>query len=383
MRIARRTFLKSVGLGSLAGLGLGACAGAGSGPRSAARAKSGRPLLILGGTGFLGPALVDAARARGHKVTLFNRGKTNPQLFPDVEKLHGDRDGHLEALEGRKWDAVLDTSGYVPRLVTASAELLAPGVQQYLFISTISVFSDNSIIGMDENAPVGKLDPKDAGTEKVTGETYGPLKALCEHAAEAAMPGRATVIRPGLIVGPLDPTDRFTYWPVRVAGGGEVLAPGNGSDPVQIIDVRDLAEFCILAVEQRVTGTFNATGPASELTMSGMLDGCKTASGSDARFTWADTKFLEAQKVSPWSDMPVWVPAEGEDKGFARVSAKKAIARGLRFRPIVDTARDTLAWWRTLPEERRQKPMRAGITAQREAEILRLVHERGNQRPAG
>ena len=187
-------------------------------------------LLILGGTVFLGRHLVEAALARGHAVTLFNRGQHNPDLFPEVERLRGDRDGDLQALEGRRWDAVVDTCGYVPRVVRASAEMLAPNVDHYTFISSISVYADTSKPGIDEQAPVGTLD--DPTTEEVTGESYGPLKALCEQAAEAAMPGRVLNIRPGLIVGPHDPTDRFTYWVRRVAEGGEVLAPGNPHAPV-------------------------------------------------------------------------------------------------------------------------------------------------------
>ncbi len=214
-------------------------------------------------------------------MTLFNRGKTNPELFPDLEKLRGDRDGELGALVGRAWDAVIDTSGYVPRHVRLSAELLAPSVAHYLFISTISVYRDYSTIGMDETAPIATL--ADPTTEQVTGETYGALKALCEKAAEDAMPGRTTVIRPGLIVGPEDRTDRFTYWPVRVERGGEVLSPGTPADPIQFIDVRDLAEFIVVCLENKVLGTFNADAPAGALSMGKLLETCREVSGSGAR----------------------------------------------------------------------------------------------------
>ena len=336
-----------------------------------AATAGGRSLLVLGGTMFLGPEVVEAALARGWTVTLFNRGKTNPQLFPDLEKLHGDRDpakgDGLKALEGRRWDAVVDTSGYVPRHVQASAALLAPGAKQYLFVSTISVYADNSKPGADESAAVGTL--KDPTVEKVDGETYGPLKALCEQAAEKAMPGRTTIVRPGLIVGPGDPSDRFTYWPVRVAKGGEVLAPGTPQDPTQFIDVRDLGAWIVLLLEKNRTGVYNATGPKEPLPMGELLASCKRVSGSDATFTWVPATFLEAQQVAPWSDMPVWVPPVGDMAGFARVGIARATAAGLTFRPVDDTVRDTLAWWRTVPEERRAK-LRAGLGAAREAEVL-------------
>jgi 2'-hydroxyisoflavone reductase len=332
-----------------------------------------KKILILGGTGFLGPALVELAQPRGHTLTLFNRGKTRPELFPQVEKLQGDRDGNLKALEGRKWDAVIDTSGYVPRLVKASAALLAPNVEQYVFISTISVYQDISHAGIEESAPVATVE--DEKTEDVS-KYYGALKALSEKAAEAAMPGRVTVVRPGLIVGPEDPTDRFSYWPVRVARGGEVLAPGDGQDPVQFIDVRDLAAFILGLVERREVGTSNATGPASTLTMREMLVACKKANGGDATFTWAESEWLaEQQKVRPWSDMPVWIPRAKGDEGKGLVSNARALKLGLTFRPTADTARDTLAYFRTLPPERQQK-LRAGVTPEREREVLAAWHQR-------
>jgi 2'-hydroxyisoflavone reductase len=337
----------------------------------------GKRILILGGTGFLGPQLVEAASARGHNVTLFNRGKTRPHLFPDVEKLQGDRDPKngegLKALEGRSWDAVVDTSGYVPRVVRASAELLAPNVGHYVFISTISVYKELPRPGMDEDAPLATVD--DPTNENVR-EHYGALKALCEKAAEAAFPGRTTNIRPGLIVGPDDPTQRFSYWPVRVAQGGEVLAPGSGSDPVQFIDVRDLAEWTILTLENRDVGTFNATGPAKPLTMKALLEACKQASNSNATFTWADAAFLEKHNVRAWMDMPVWVTPGGEMAGMSAVSNARAVARGLKFRPAVDTARDTLTWFNGLPPERQAElRKRAGLPPEREREVLAAWHQ--------
>jgi 2'-hydroxyisoflavone reductase len=358
MSLTRRSFLGS----SLSALAL-ACAGPGAAGTS--RAGGRKRILILGGTSFLGPAIVEAARPRGHVLTLFNRGRTNPGLFPDVEQLHGDRDGGLDALRGRTWDAVVDTSGYVPRVVSASAALLAPAVGQYLFVSTVSVYADGIPPGSDESAPLAAV--PDPASEDVRAH-YGGLKVLCEKAAQAALPGRTTVVRPGLIVGPRDPTDRFTYWPDRLARGGEVLAPGDGKDPVQIVDVRDLGAWIVALVEGGVAGTFNAVGPERTLTMGEMLAACGEAIGGDARLTWIPAAFLEKAGVSPWSDMPVWVPA-GPDAGFAQMSNARAVAAGLRFRPTVETARDTLAWWRTLPGERRARP-KAGLSPEREREVL-------------
>ncbi len=339
--IDRRTFLTtSLAAGGLAAL---ACAGASSvGAGKTAAKPTPKRILILGGTGFLGPHIVDAALARGHTLTLFNRGKTHPDFFPNVEKLHGDRDGHMESLAGRKWDAVIDTSGYVPRVCRMSAELLAPSVAHYLFISTISVYGDVSKPGMDESGPLAVTpDPK---SEDV-GKYYGALKALCESTIGEVLPGHTTVVRPGLIVGPAarSRSDRYTYWPVRIDRGGEVLAPGDGKDPVQYIDSRDLAAFCVTCVEAGSFGTYNATGPATTLTMGQLLDACQHASGNKAQLTWVDSAFLDKKEVAPWSELPVWTGDDPDEKGFARLDCKKAIAHGLTFRNPDDTARDTLA----------------------------------------
>ena len=366
MTVTRRTFLvQTLGAAAAASVPFTARPSTGSGRADDKASGKPRRILILGGTKFLGPALVEAARKRGHVVTLFNRGKTNPHLFPDLEKLRGDRDGQLDALKGRTWDAVIDDSGYVPRVVKQSAELLAPNVKQYLFVSSISVYRDDIPAGSDEDAPVQELsDPKSEDVRK----DYGALKAACERAAEAALPGRTAVIRPTLIVGPDDPTDRFTYWPVRLDRGGEVLAPGDGEDPTQIIDVRDLAAFMIGLVEADVNGRFNAAGPEKTLTMKAMLEGCAKGVGAKGSLTWVPAKFLEEQKVAPWGDMPAWVP-RGPDSGAMAVSNARAVAKGLRFRPLPETAKDTLAWWKAQPEDRRAK-LRAGIAAEREAEVL-------------
>ncbi len=326
-------------------------------------------LLILGGTVFLGRHLVEAALARGHDVTLFNRGQQNAELFPDLEKLRGDRDGGLAALQGRRWDAVIDTSGYVPRLVRDAATALANTVDHYTFISTISVFADVREPGVDEQGAVGTL--PDPSVEEVTGETYGPLKALCEQAAEAAMPGRVLVVRPGLIVGPFDPTDRFTYWPRRVARGGDVLAPGRPERPVQIIDARDLATWTIRLIEQRQTGIYNATGPDYTLSMGHLLTECRSVTGSDAHFVWVDDRFLLDAGVGPWMELPLWIP-EGEMSGLLQVDCRKAWAAGLSFRRLAETIRDTLAWDMSRPDGVERK---AGMAAEREATVLQSWQE--------
>ncbi|MEZ4679440.1 MAG: NAD-dependent epimerase/dehydratase family protein [Caldilineaceae bacterium] len=269
----------------------------------------------------------------------------------------------MEALHGRRWDAVIDTCGYVPRIVRQSAELLADQVSQYVFVSTISVYSEFSESGIDEESPVGRL--ADPAMEEVTGESYGPLKVLCEEAAEAAMPGRVLTIRPGLIVGPEDRTDRFTYWPVRVARGGTILAPGDPQQHVQFIDVRDLAAWTIAMVEAQQMGIYNATGPATPLTMATFLTCCQKVTESDATFTWVSEAFLEAENVGAFVEMPLWVPAS--NAGLEEVNCQKAMAAGLTFRPLATTIQDTLAW-----HKRRPKPVewRAGLSPEREEALL-------------
>jgi 2'-hydroxyisoflavone reductase len=348
-------------------------------PAPAPAAPPGKTLLILGGTGFLGPAVVEAAKARGYAITLFNRGKTRPELFPDVEKLHGDRDPRkgdgLKAIEGRKWDAVIDNSGYVPRIVKASAELLAPNVKQYIFISSISVYADNATPSADETAAVGTMsDPtvEEMGKDFVN---YGPLKALCEQAAEAALPGRVTKVRPGYIVGPGDPTDRFTYWPLRVEKGGEVLVPGAPTDPIQVIDVRDLGAWLVTLVDNETMGVFDAVGPGEPLTMGGTLDACKAAAGSDASFTWVDAQFLEKLPGDP-VDLPIWAPFDDKTRGVHTRRGERARKAGLTHRPAQETVKDTLSWFKTLPPERQAK-LRAGISREREAEILAAWKKQG------
>ncbi|MFN2507189.1 MAG: NAD-dependent epimerase/dehydratase family protein [Chthoniobacterales bacterium] len=338
-------------------------------------------ILILGGTGFTGPFQVQYAVSRGHKVTVFNRGKTKHGELPEaVEQLIGDRNGQLDALKNRQWDVVIDNPTSVPVWVRDAAQILKGNTERYVFISTISVYADNSKPN-DESAPLAKYEGADAMKETrdsiVASEfkLYGPLKALSEQEAEKWFPGKTLIIRPGLIAGPGDQTDRFTYWPVRIDRGGEVLTPGDPKDPVQFIDARDLAEWTIRMAEKRATGIFNATGPASPLPIGEMLAGIITALDSDARFTWANADFLEAQNVAPWSDMPVWIPPRGEEGGLGRTSIKRALAEGLTFRPLADTARDTLAWFKTQPPER-QATLKAGLTAERENEVLEAWHKR-------
>lgn len=331
-------------------------------------------LLVLGGTVFLGRHVVDAALARGHEVTLFNRGRHSPDLYSQIEKLRGDRDGNLTPLAGRRWDAVIDPSGYVPRIVRDSVEMLAGAVEHYTFISSISVYPTLPTAGMDEDAPTGTLD--DERVETVDGDTYGPLKALCERAAEAAMPGRVLNVRAGLIVGPHDPTGRFTYWPVRVARGGDVLAPGRPQRPVQFIDARDLAEWTVRMAESRGTGVFNVTGPDEPLTMGRLLAECKAVSGSDARFVWLDDRFLLEHEAGPWMELPLWIPEDRpEMSGFMSVSVERALAAGLTLRPLADTIRATLDWHATRPpapdtEGAGLDVRGAGMKPEREAELL-------------
>jgi 2'-hydroxyisoflavone reductase len=371
--LSRRDWLRAAALGAIAGAALPGIVHGAEDKASPKASPAGKTLLVLGGTSFLGPQVVDAAKARGYKVTLFNRGKTNPGMFPDLEQLHGDRNVSLAPLEGRTWDVVVDTSAYFPRQVRMSAGLLKSSSKAYVLVSSISVYADTSRPALDESSPVGKI--PDETVETIGEGNYGPLKALCEQAAEKEMPGRVLNVRPALIVGPGDPTDRFTYWPVRVARGGEVVAPGDPADPVQFVDVRDLGEWIVRAAEAGTRGVFNATGPAAPLGIGGLLATCKKVGKSDATFRWADAAFLEAQKVEAWSDMPVWLPPAGETLGANRVSGARAMAAGLTFRPLETTVADTLAWWKTLPEERRAKP-KAGLAPEREAAILAALKAR-------
>ena len=372
MRITRR-YLLSLSSAALAAVALDRR------PAFAAGAVTRRPkplrILIMGGTGLTGPHQVQYALSRGHKITLFNRGK-QPHTWPGpVEELIGDRNtGDLKALAGGEWDVCIDNPSTLPFWVRDAGLVLHGRIKHFIFISSLSVYADN-LKPADEAAPVAAYPGKDAMAETMEsyrakiGELYGPLKALSEKEAEKQFPGKTTVIRPGLIVGPGDESDRFTYWPVRLDRGGAVLAPGDGSDPVQIIDTRDLAEWTIRMAEARVFGTFNATGPDHALSMKEMLTGIAAAIHADPKLVWVSTDFLESQKVEAWSDMPVWVPGQGDSAGFARRSIAKALAAGLTFRPLAMTASDTLAWFKEQPAERQAK-LKAGLSSAREEEVL-------------
>ncbi len=322
--------------------------------------------LILGGTRFVGRYLVTLSQARGDTLTLFNRGKSNPGLFPEVETVHGDRARDLSQLAGRKWDIVIDTCGYFPRLVGMSARALKDSVGRYVFISTISVYADFSKPGMDETGLLAKI--QDETIEAITEESYGPLKVLCEQAVQELYGERALIVRPGLVVGPHDPSDRFTYWPVRVARGGEVLAPDRPEAPTQFIDVRDLDAFILEAAAQGMAGVFHATGEM--IGMGPVLETCKQVSGSDAAFRWAPVEFLEQHGVAPWSDLPAWIPDRGKEAGAARLDVSKARAAGLKYRPLEETVRDTLLWAQALPPDHK---WRAGLSPEREQELLRVL----------
>jgi 2'-hydroxyisoflavone reductase len=384
----RRNFLKAsavaagaLGLESLPGL-------ASAEPLSAAgrrveRAKASLSILILGGTGFTGPEQVEYAIARGHKVTLINRNKTRPDFFKGrVEQLIGDLNDDMSALKGLKFDVVIDNPTTAPAWVRNAAQYLKGNTKHYIFISTISAYASDKNAWADESDPTATipdgLDPYTLDRQNF-GRHYGPLKAYSEKEVEKQYPGINTIIRPGLIVGPLDVSDRFTYWPYRIDKGGEVLAPGDGNDPVQIIDSRDIAEFTIRMAENRTFGTFNATGPVTPLTMAQLLYGIKAVTTAGAQFTWVPADFLTEQKVRAWvssptqASMPVWVPDRPSNVAFSRRTIKKALAAGLTFRPLAVTAKDTLDWNKTRPAadlETLAKGARAGISAEREAEVI-------------
>ena len=373
----RRDFL---GRSTAVALGVGALSGRGASltaqimgtldhlPRRALR------ILILGGTGFIGPHQVRLALSRGHTLTLFNRGRTNPHLFPDVEKLVGDRDGNLEALKGREWDVVLDNSGFEPRIVRDSAELLADAVGQYLFVSTQAVYADRSIVDQDETGAVGIT-----GMPAEEWDGYGPLKALCEREVRAVFGERSTMVRPPVIVGPGDNSDRFTYWVDRVDRGGEMLAPGKPDDATQFVDVRDLTEWMIRCVEEGITGTYNTTGPEAPLTMAGLLYAIWAVTASPVRFTWVDAEFLNEHGVRPFSDIPIWYPPVGPTAAFMRMNASRAQAQGLTYRPLAVTVAETLEWSKSRPTDRRAN-LRAGLSPDREAELLAAWHARSRDR---
>jgi 2'-hydroxyisoflavone reductase len=368
----RRQFLKTglaVGGAVLAGCSRPAAETMSAAAQPPARAKMN--LLILGGTGFIGPHLVRHAIAQGHRVTIFTRGRRSPELPADVERLIGDRNGQLSALEGRKWDAVIDDSATNPEWVRMSTELLKDSVGQYLFTSSTGVYYPYLTRGVDESVMprLEVVDPKDGS------ETYGVAKAQSERQTMRVFGDRAVVVRPTYIVGPGDTSDRFPYWPVRLSRGGEVLAPGRRDDPVQFIDVRDLAAFMVKLLEGRRSGTFNAAGPESRMTMPRFLEGARDALNANVRFTWVDDyDFLEQHKIT---EAVPWVLQKGNDYGHMSVRNDRAVAAGLTFRPLATTVRDTLAWWATVPDARRTAP-RFAITPEQEATALAAWKARGN-----
>ena len=417
MSHSRRTFLTS----TLATVGLAAVAcsskvqsQSSEGPKSTGANGKKLRILILGGTGFLGPACSESALSRGHNVTLFNRGRTEarrkeagrPSNVPDgTEVIIGNRDPKKtaddwkndpkqntkgEALDpkspvgmsqlaekikaGTKWDAVIDTSGYFPRMARASAELLGPAVGQYIFISTLSVYVNNNVADKDESDTLATLSSPDTEEFGAQFENYGAGKAACEAAAEAAMPGRVTSMRAGFIVGPRDNSQRFMYWPVRAYKGGEMIVPGSETDPIQIIDVRDLADFVVHCAEHKIMGIFNATGPASTLTMKNFVEGCIAGTGAKSSAVFIPAEFLEAQSVNPGT-FPLWIPPSGEAAGFHQRNIKKALAAGIKFRPMSETAKATLEWYNGVAEN-----MQGGLSRQmdpaKEAEVIKAFREK-------
>ena len=395
MAHGRRDFLRlSAGAGGA--LGLGVWPGPGTAPNdpgaSGEAARSGwtpypmRPheaapaqeaprrlqLLILGGTGFIGPHQVRYAVARGHDVMLFNRG-SGREMFPELETLVGDRNNDLDALRGRTWDVVIDNARQNPDWVSTAGELLGDSVGQYIYTSSLSAYADMSVVPITTDVPTFTYET--AGVEPSDELPYGLAKALSEREAQRLFPGRATIIRPGLIVGPGDETDRFTYWPARVHRGGEVLAPGDPSDPAQIIDVRDLTEWMIHCAEEGRTGVYNATGPETPWPMEGLLYGIRAVTTAETTFTWVPDDFLSSVGIRPWSHMPVWMPPRPGREGFARADVTREVEAGLTFRPLAVTARDTLDFHLSRPPERRAA-LAAGISPEREAEVLAAWHER-------
>jgi 2'-hydroxyisoflavone reductase len=331
-------------------------------------------LLILGGTGFIGPHLTQEALRLGWRVSHFNRGRHAPGGVPNVETLIGDRNGQLDALRGRKWDVVIDDTGQIPKYVKMSAELLAPNVYYCLFISSISVYASFAQPN-HESSPTSKL--SDPQIDKVTDETYGPMKALSEHYTAEAFKKRSSIIRPGYIVGPLDATDRFTYWPVRASKGGEMLAPGTPRDPIQVIDVRDLAAWMMKLAQRRAVGFFNAVSPPRRFTMGDLITASQRATpGAATRATWVPEDFLAKQWKPEELDLPPWSPMTGETAGASLTVTTRAQQAGLKTRPIEQTVRDTLDWFHTLPEDRQAK-LRAGLDPQKEGDTLRAWHASG------
>jgi len=347
------------------------------------QARESLRILFIGGTGFIGPHMVRLAMARGHTPTLFNRGRTNPHLFPNVEKLRGDRDGGLGVLEGGEWDAVIDTSGYVPRVVRDSAELLEDVVDRYLFVSTGDAYADFEMVGLDEDYT---LDVMEDPTIEDPGRFYGPMKVLCEEAVQETYGDRGTILRPGWIIGAGDGSPISSYWPMRIHHGGEVMAPGDPTDPIQIIDAADLAAFVMKILEEDISGIYNTMGPGSPMTTAEFLYGIKAVTRSPVSFTWVPGDFLQEMEVGAMTDMPIWFPPsdtyptpapfEPGAKGFHQMSAQRAIDAGLAFRPLAETARDIIDEYLSRDTDWATTPRRFGLPLEREAEVLAAWKER-------
>lgn len=388
---SRRTFLQTASIGLGGAFALSPLAHAQSGEKSDLQFTShGVPqrlkILVLGGTGQTGPHFVRRARAHGHEITLFNRGNRSAEMFPDIECIIGDRapekaDG-LDALkdavkEGRTWDVVIDIWPHIPKIVEATAELLKKSTKRYMFVSSLSVYADNAEKYQDETSAVGEA--PDADNTEFNWELFGPFKAECENRVRRIYPNAHTIYRPGLIIGPRDFSFRGGYWPVRIRQGGEVLAPGDGTTLIQNIDARDLVAFELICMERVINGTFNVVGPHPNhpMTMKRLLETCKQVSNSDSEFTWVPGDFLAANGVGPWMQMPNWLPTDGEYAGFGTRKVDKAVVAGLTFRPLSETIEDTLQWYDSLTDERRDGlHKRAGISAEKEAEVLQAWKEK-------
>lgn len=392
-------------LGQAAGVAAGA-AMMGVGPSALAQTRSAMEqpagkklnLLMLGGTGFLGPHVVWRAVERGHTVTLFNRGRTGPEMFPDLEHIEGDRYSDLSNLEaavadGRTWDGAVDTFAYVPSVVTDMMNVIADAVGHYSLVSTISVYPSNDTPGADESAPLAEISDEEAAaipTHREVGVNYGAMKARCEQAGEAGMPGRITNVRAGLIVGARDTTGRFTYWPVRASEGGTMIGPGNPSDPLQVIDVRDLANFIVLSIEKKLSGPYNAISPAGHFTIGDVVNTSVKVANAGTEVEWIDADFLAANGVQAWQHMPAWVSPTTEGyAGFGMMDCSKAMSAGMTIRPLKETIESALEYYRTrgpeIAAERGEefgaqwlRSVRGGLPAEQEAEVLKAWAERDN-----
>ncbi|MFT7618261.1 MAG: 2'-hydroxyisoflavone reductase [Planctomycetota bacterium] len=367
MSIDRRDFLKRSGIAGVLGLVAPLTAASKQDTRSSAPKKM--KVLIIGGTSLIGPHVVATLKKRGHEITLFNRGRTNTHLFPELEKLRGDRNKDLSALKGRKWDVVIDNCGYFPKQIRKSTAVLKDS-GFYMFISSVSAFANAHLEDTNDNSPLGKIDNPEE-QERITGANYGPLKACCERETTKAFPGQSVIVRPGLIVGPGDSSDRFTYWPTRSARGGEMLAPGKPEWGTQFIDVRDLADWMVHLCEKKTLGTFSALGPNKPLPFGDLLESCKRTSQSDAKFLWMTPEFMKANKISAWGDMPLYVHPSDNMKRPAMISNKTSVAAGLKFRPVDETTKATLDYHLSRDKTRK---FRAGISAKREAEVIKIWH---------